>query len=161
MRKNRIVPGLFWGLGLLQMTEDDDTEDENIRIVKSAIEAYNAHDVRRAVAYEADSIVHYSPAHPKGVTGRESVISSMTADFVAFADIQFKVDRMIGEGDSVSVHGVLVGTNTGPFMTEKSRTVKASNKQIQIPQAYFHRLKSGKIVETHDFWDIRRLMAQL
>jgi len=143
------------------MSEQDTTEEENLRIVKSAIEAHNAHDVSRAAAYEADSIVHYSPAHPKGVKGRESVISSMTADFVAFADVQFKVDRMIGEGDSVSVHGVLTGTNTGPFLTDKSRTVKASNKQIQIPQAYFHRLSGGKIVETHEFWDTRRLMAQL
>jgi len=103
------------------MSEHDTTEEENLRIVKSAIEAHNAHDVSHAAAYEAESIVHYSPAHPKGVKGREFVISSMTADFVAFADIQFKVDRMIGEGDSVSVLGVLTGTNTGPFLTEKEQ----------------------------------------
>jgi len=160
-RKKPYNPPLLREFGLLQMSEHDTTEEENLRIVKSAIEAHNAHDVSHAVAYEAESIVHYSPAHPKGVKGRESVISAMTADFVAFADIQFKADRMIGEGDSVSVHGVLTGINTGPFLTGKSRTVKASNKQIQIPQAYFYRLNGGKIVETHEFWDTRRLMAQL
>ena len=160
-RKKPYNPQLLPEFGSLQMSEHDTTEEENLRIVKSAIEAHNAHDVSHAVAYEAESIVHYSPAHPKGVKGRESVISSMTADFVAFANIQFKVDRIIGEGDSVSVFGVLTGTNTGPFLTEKSRTVKASNKQIQIPQAYFYRLNGGKIVETHEFWDTRRLMAQL
>ena len=160
-RKKPYNPRLTGEFGLLQMSEHDTTEEENLRTVKSAIEAHNAHDVSHAVSYEAESIVHYSPAHPTGVKGRESVISSMTADFVAFADIQFKVDRMIGEGDSVSVYGVLTGTNTGPFLTEKSRTVKASNKRIQIPQAYFYRLNGGKIVETQEFWDTRRLMAQL
>ncbi len=143
------------------MSKHDTAEEENFRIVKSAIEAYNAHDVGRAIDCQGESVVHYSPVYPKGVPGRESAMSSMKDDFVAFPDIQFKVDQIVGEGDWVSVRGVLTGTNTGPFRTEKSRTVKASNRQIRIPQAYFHRLNGGKIVETYEFWDMRRLIAQL
>lgn len=136
-------------------------EEENLRIVKSSIEAYNSHDVSRAIEYEGPSVVQYSPASLKGVIGRESVISSMTADFVAFPDIHFKVERIIGQGDWVSVQGVMTGTNTGPMMTEKGRTVKASKRRMSIPQAYFHRLQDGKIVETHGYWDIRYPTAQL
>ena len=143
------------------MSKHDGTEEENLRIVKSAIEAHNAHDVGRAIDYEAQSIIHYSPVHPKGLLGRESAISSLKADFLAFPDIQFKVDQIIGEADCVSVHGVVTGTNTGPYTIEKGKTVKASNREIRIPQAYFHRLNGGMIIETYEFWDMRRLIAQL
>jgi len=143
------------------MSKHDGTEEENLRIVKSAIEAYNAHDVGRAIEYEGQSIIHYSPIHPKGLLGRESAISSLKADFLAFPDIQFKVDQIIGEADWVSVQGVVTGTNTGPYTIEKGKTVKASNREIRIPQAYFHRLNGGMIIETYEFWDMRRLIAQL
>jgi predicted ester cyclase len=129
--------------------------------VKSAIEAYNAHDIGRAIDCEAESVIHYSPISPKGLQGQESARSSIKTDFLAFPDIQFKVDWIIGEADCVSVHGVVTGTNTGPYTIEKGKTVKASNRQIRIPQAYFHRLNGGKIVETYEFWDMRLLMAQL
>ena len=87
------------------MSKHNRTEEENLRIVKSAIEAYNAHDIGRVIDCEAESIIHYSPVHPKGLAGRKSAISSIKADFVAFPDIQFKVDQSIGEVDWVSVHG--------------------------------------------------------
>ena len=143
------------------MSRHDGTEEKNLRIVKSAIEAYNAHDLGRAIEYEGHSVIHYSPIHPKGLLGRESAISSLKADFLAFPDIQFKVDQIIGEADWVSVQGVVTGTNTGPYTIEKGKTVKASNREIRIPQAYFHRLNGGKIIETYEFWDMRRLIAQL
>jgi len=143
------------------MSKTDRTVEENLKIVKSAIEAYNAHDVGRAIDSDAKSIIHYSPIHPKGLLGQESAISSIKADFLAFPDIQFKVDQIIGEADCVSVHGLVTGTNTGPYTIEKGKTIKASNRQIRIPQAYFHRLNGGKIVETYEFWDMRRLIAQL
>ena len=143
------------------MSKHDGTEEENLRIVKSAIEAYNAHDLGRAIEYEGHSVIHYSPIHPKGLLGRESAISSLKADFLAFPDIQFKVDQIIGEADWVSVQGVVTGTNTGPYTIEKGKTVKASNREIRIPQAYFHRLNGGMIIETYEFWDMRRLIAQL
>jgi len=143
------------------MSRHDGTEEKNLRIVKSAIEAYNAHDLGRAIEYEGHSVIHYSPIHPKGLLGRESAISSLKADFLAFPDIQFKVDQIIGEADWVSVQGVVTGTNTGPYTIEKGKTVKASNREIRIPQAYFHRLNGGMIIETYEFWDMRRLIAQL
>src|SRR6267143_2012412 len=143
------------------MSKTDRTVEENLKIVKSAIEAYNAHDVGRAIDSDAKSIIHYSPIHPKGLLGQESAISSIKADFLAFPDIQFKVDQIIGEADCVSVHGLVTGTNTGPYTIEKGKTIKASNRQIRTPQAYFHRLNGGKIVETYEFWDMRLLIAQL
>ena len=143
------------------MNKRETIEEENLRIVKSAIEGHNAHDIGRALECEGESVIHYSPIHPKGRQGRESAISAMKDDFMAFPDIQFTIDQIIGQGDWVSVHGVVTGTNTGPFPIGKGRTVKASNKQIRIPQAYFHRLNGGKIVETYEFWDMCRLIAQL
>ena len=129
--------------------------------MKASIDAYNAQDVSRAIEYESESIVVYSPEHPKGVSGRDSIINSMTADFVALPDIQFNVERIIGQGDEVSVRGFVTGTNTGPLMTAKGRTIKASKRRISISQAYFHRLQEGKIVETHSYWDTRTIVAQL
>jgi len=142
------------------MSKPGSTE-ENLRVVRTAIEAYNAHDVARAIYCEGESVIHFSPPHPLGLQGRESAMSTLKDDFMAFPDIQFKVDQMMGEGNWVIVHGVMTGTNIGRFPIGKGRTVKASNRQIQLPQAYFHRLNSGKIVETYEFWDVRVLIAQL
>src|SRR2546427_11819345 len=47
------------------MSKHNRTEEENLRIVKSAIEAYNAHDIGRVIDCEAESIIHYSPHSPK------------------------------------------------------------------------------------------------
>jgi predicted ester cyclase len=105
--------------------------------------------------------MHYSPPNPKGLMGRESAMSAMKDDFMAFPDIQFKIDHIMGEGDWVSVYGVTTGTNTGPFPIRKGKTVKASNKKIRLPQAYFHRLKGGKIIETYEFWNPGLVRAQL
>jgi len=143
------------------MSGSGKAEEENLRIVKSSIEAFNSHDVSRAIEYEGESVVQYTPGRPRGITGREAVINSMTADFVAYPDINFKLERIIGEGDWVGIRGVITGTNTGPALTDKGRTVKATNRRISIPQAYFQRLQDGKIVETHGYWDIRYPIAQL
>ncbi len=143
------------------MSEDRTAREENLRIVRSSIDAYNSHDVNQAIEYEAESVVIYSPDHLTGITGREAAINSVTADFVACPDIHLKIEQIIGQGDWVSVQGILTGTHTGPMMTEKGRTIKATNRRISIPQAYFHRLQDGKIVETHSYYDIRYGIGQL
>jgi len=85
------------------MSKPGSTE-ENLQVVRTAIEAYNAHGVARAIDCEGESVIHFSPPHPKGLQGRESAMSTLKDDFMAFPDIQFKVDQMMGEGNWVIVH---------------------------------------------------------
>ena len=146
---------------LLIPSQPSTVEDENLRIVKASIDAFNAHDVNRAIECDSESIMVYSPQHPKGTKGRDSMITEMTADFVAIPDIRFNIEQIFGDGDSVIVRGVLSGTNTGPLMTLKGRAIKAGKRPIAIPQAAFHRLQDGKIIESYIYWDTQTVLAQL
>ncbi len=142
------------------------TDSENLSIVKSAIDAYNAHDVNRALEHEGESIVQYSPNSLVAEVGRDLSRQSKVNDFTAFPDIQLKADRILSEGDWVSVQGNLNGTNTGsitagPSRAKKTRMVKATGRRISIPVAYFLRLHDGKIVEVHAYWDSHQVVAQL
>ena len=129
--------------------------------MKASIDAFNAHDMNRVISYESESIVEYAPDHPKGAVGHDSRKISMMTDFRALPDLQFRVERIVGQGDEVSVRGFLTGTNTGPMMTPKGKTVKASMNRLDLSQAYFHKLQDGKIVETHVYWDTKAVVAQL
>ena len=143
------------------MAEPDYDVDEDIRLVKSVTEAYNAHDVDRRSEFMADRITLYSPTNPMGLKGREACSEDMRSDIAGFPDIQLRAERVIGNPEWVLVQGVLSGTNNGPLRSPKGKAVRATKKRIEIRYAQIYRLEAGKITEVHDYFDRAQLAGQL
>ncbi len=74
----------------------------------------------------------------------------------AFPDLQLKLDRIIAEGDLVSLHWSATGTNTvaaAPF--------PGTGKTVAIDGMSFFRFADGKIVEEWSTYDNLTIMQQL
>lgn len=74
----------------------------------------------------------------------------------AFPDLKVKLDRIIAEGDLVSLHWSAVGTNTvaaPPF--------PGNGKSVSVDGMSFFRFADGKIVEEWSTYDNLTIMKQL
>ncbi len=137
------------------------TTDENVRIVKSAIDALNAHDLNRFRELHSENFTLYTPASINGAKGEEAISEDVGRDLVACPDLQFKLDRILGAGEWVIAQGLLNGTNTGPLISLKGKQVRATGKRVEVRQALLHRVEAGKIIETHQYYDQFQADAQL
>jgi predicted ester cyclase len=76
-----------------------------------------------------------SPACPESSVTTCMIIKNMP-------DCHITVDDMVAEGDKVAFRITITGTETGG-----SGNMPPTNKRTVVKEAYFARLKTGKIVE--------------
>ncbi|HEY3477069.1 MAG TPA: ester cyclase [Anaerolineales bacterium] len=74
----------------------------------------------------------------------------------AFPQYELNIDKMIAEGDLVSVVGRLRGTNTGPFMG-----TPPTGKSFEVPIHITYQVEAGKVVDHWMLVDNAALMQQL
>ena len=74
----------------------------------------------------------------------------------AFPDLKVSVDRIIAEGDLVSLHWSAVGTNTA-----KVPGFPGEGKKVVVDGMSFFRFADGKIVEEWSTYDNLTIMKQL
>jgi predicted ester cyclase len=143
------------------MSTAETNEAENIALIRAHIEAYNSHDVKRTLEYDAESGVTYSPSRPEGMRNPSDGGQQMIDEITAFPDIQLRIERIFGQGDWVFAQLLSVGTNTGPLRRRKGRAGKPTKMPISIRQSALFRVQNGKIVETHSYYDPYQVVVQL
>lgn len=74
----------------------------------------------------------------------------------AFPELKVKVERIIAEGDLVSLHWSAVGTNTVAVPG-----FPGQGKKVEVDGMSFFRFKDGKIVEEWSTYDNLTIMKQL
>ena len=143
------------------MMSSEPGADESIRLVKSSIEAFNAHDVNRCTETMAGYLTLYSPANPEGLKGLEAYTEDVRRDMAGLPDIQLRAERIVGNREWVLVQGVLTGTNYGPLKSRTGQPIRATGKHIEIRHAQIHRVEGGKITEIHQYYDTDQVSDQL
>ena len=78
----------------------------------------------------------------------------------ALADARMEIVKTVESGEEVFVEGRFRGTHTADLVSPQG-TIPASGKKLDLPYADYFRVKNGKIVEHHVFWDQVGMMAQL
>jgi steroid delta-isomerase-like uncharacterized protein len=73
-----------------------------------------------------------------------------------FPDIQWTLEEMIAEGDSVAARFTMRGTHRGPFFG-----VPPSGKPIEVQAMNFYRLSGGQFVEERGQPDLLSLLQQI
>ncbi|GHO65387.1 hypothetical protein KSC_042790 [Ktedonobacter sp. SOSP1-52] len=93
------------------------------------------------------------PGQQPGREGLKAVILMIRA---AFPDLEWVVDEMVAEGETVASRFTWRGTHRGAFFG-----VPATGKQIMVTGMVFDRVVEGQLVESQILMDILSLLTQL
>jgi len=93
------------------------------------------------------------PGTPPGIEGVKAVMGMW---FKPFSDWRMTVEDMIAEGDKVAVRFTLRFKHTGDF-----QGIPATGKQVTLSGIEILHIKSGKLAEHWEQFDMLGLMQQL
>ena len=129
---------------------------ENKELVRHIMEdGFNKQDM--AVVYETFHTDYVRHGH--GVASMGSLaehVEDLKARHQAFDDARFTIEKIVGDGDTVSVHYVFTGVHTGTF-----NGLPATGNRVSRPAAAFFTVRDGKVAEGTVFADGGGFMTQL
>jgi steroid delta-isomerase-like uncharacterized protein len=84
-------------------------------------------------------------------------IASFVAEVrTAFPDFKLHVKEAVADGDHVAFHWTVTGTQKGEF-----QGMPASGKRIELSGMTLNRLRDGKVVSEHVYFDRLAMLEQL
>ncbi|HWM50705.1 MAG TPA: ester cyclase [Thermoplasmata archaeon] len=135
--------------------------EENLRLAQAGNKALNDHDVERFLSLHLSSIISRDPQNTEGAKGREAVRAGIEPMFKAFPDFHVVSERSFGQGDWIVEEGVGLGTHKGPLEAPGAPPIPATNRPVRLPYAFIAKVDGGKFAETHLYFDVAGMMAQL
>jgi steroid delta-isomerase-like uncharacterized protein len=130
--------------------------EENKAIVRRFCDVlFNEKRVDRADEFVARDYIDRD-ALPGQAPGLEGAKQKWAMYFAAMADMRFRIDEMVAEGDNVVVRWTGEGTHQGELLG-----IPPTRKSIRIGGISIYRLAEGKIAEDSEHWDKLGLMQQL
>jgi steroid delta-isomerase-like uncharacterized protein len=99
---------------------------------------------------------HHDTSTPDFGPGPEGERKRVTLYRSAFPDLQFTVEDVIAEGDTVSIRWSSHGTHQGPLSG-----IAPSGKNASVSGITLARFSGGKMVESWVNWDALGLLQQL
>jgi len=136
-------------------------EKNNLRLVKARFDAVNAHDWKRFQGLYSDSTVWHDPGLGKPIKGSTAVRKRLEAFAKGFPDFRWHLDRVFGQGEWMCAEFTFTGTHGGPLPFADAKSILVTKKSIRISACGVYRIKEGKIVESHVYFDYLRMLAQL
>ncbi|MFM0313547.1 ester cyclase [Paraburkholderia nemoris] len=104
---------------------------------------------------DANAIFH-APVSPDPFIGPQGYMKILGMMCSGFPDIQWTLEEMIAENDTVAARFIMRGTHQATFFG-----VPASGKKIQVQAVNFYRFSNGKIVEERGQPDLLALLQQI
>ncbi len=104
--------------------------------------------------------------HPDEPSFRDHLKEVVRALRTAFPDLHFEIGQIIGEGDWVSLHSVMTGTNLGPLRypllpPNGPREVPPTGRPIRVPHMHMIRIEQGLGTELWHLMDTFAMLGQL
>ena len=129
--------------------------EQNKAIVRRNYETADKNDLTTFSEQLAPDLVLHYPGMP-GPLNREALIQMMNVMFSGLTQRQHVFEDQIAEDDKVATRLTLHAIHTGEF-----QGMRATGKQIVVPQIAIHRIQNGKIVEVWVSSDDISMMKQL
>lgn len=134
-------------------------QGRTLAVIREFMAAWNAHDANAAAKYFDDNVEFLDASVGKPVVGRELAKDQVVEVFInAVPDLKW---TMVGEpivnGENISFEWEFVGRNTGPWNAE----TPATQRPLAFKGVSFIRLKDGKILTQHDYYDALSFNKQL
>ena len=142
-------------------TVEPDSDGAQIDRIKASIyqiyEAINHQDTELLAGYFASDLVLHRSPYPD-VVGLEAYEKLLERYFAAFPDSEFRVEKIIVEGNRASIQLSYQGTHTG---TTPTLGLPPTGKQVASPGSAILLFANGRIVEQWDYWDELGFYQQL
>jgi steroid delta-isomerase-like uncharacterized protein len=132
------------------------TAHDNKLVMQRFVEFINTASEMLATELIAQNAVFHVPGRPdpmRGPPGYLAVIGMMRG---GFPDIQWTLEEMVAEGDTVAARFTMRGTHRGPFFG-----VPPTGKPIVVQAMNFYRFAGGQIVGEHGQPDLLGLLQQI
>ena len=98
------------------------SQQDNVRLVQDALDAWNKHDPERFVALLDDKHVIESDTLPAPMTGREAGGQFMQVYVNAFPDLRLDNEQILGSGDFVVASDTMLSISTYNVVVSDNRT---------------------------------------
>jgi steroid delta-isomerase-like uncharacterized protein len=128
-------------------------------VIAKATEAFNSHDRQRMRALYADNVVFAAPGEVQ-LEGPDAVVDYAMAWQRAFPDAKLTTHSILEDGESVAEEFTFEGTHEDTLVGPEGE-IPATHKHLAGRGAEVFRVKDGKIVEEHLYFDQMQVLAQL
>src|SRR3954465_7341351 len=102
-----------------------------------------------------DAVFHV-PGQPEPMSGPQGYLTIIAMMRSGFPDIQWTLEQMVAEGDTVAARFIMRGTHQGAFFG-----VPPTGKSIKVQAMNFYRFSNGQIVEEYGQPDMLGLLQQI
>jgi steroid delta-isomerase-like uncharacterized protein len=132
-----------------------------ISLAKEGVEAFNQGDWGRTQQLSTPDVVYYEAATGTRTKDVDSFVQASKAWRSAFPDAKGTVTSSLASGDTAVLEITWEGTQKGDLMTPSGDRIPATGKKVSIPAVQIVQTSGGKIAETHHYFDLMSMMAQL
>lgn len=129
--------------------------EENKALFREFVDGMNAKDTSVIDRLLDENFVDHDPG-PGQAAGRQGMKDMMQMFYSGFPDLKATINHLLAEGNMVSGHMTIEGTQTGVFMG-----IPGSTKKISVSEMHLVRVAGGKVVEHWGVVDAMTMMQQL
>ena len=131
-------------------------EDNNVRLHREALEAFNGRDMDAVVRPYGEDIVVTDHAQHQTMKSADGIRSWNQAWIDSFSDAMLEDIQCFAAGDRTVARFTGRGTNDG-----RLASFEPTNQRAQVDLCDVVRWHDGKIVEQHLYYDMYGILAQL
>jgi ketosteroid isomerase-like protein len=123
-------------------------EESISEILKSVLNAFNAHDLDRIMSYFAEDCVLEMPRGPdpwgQRYVGFAAVREGLASRFAGLPDVKYLADSHFVSGNMGMSQWTIRGTST-------------KGQRVDVHGCDFYTFRNGKIIKKDSYWKIREL----
>lgn len=120
------------------------------------VEFINTADERLSKELISEDAIFYAPTSPDPIKGPAGYISIIELMRSGFPDVQWLLEEMVAEGNTVAARFVLEGTHQGMFFG-----IAPTGKKIKVQALNFYYFLNGKIIKEYGQPDLLGLLHQI
>ena len=119
-------------------------------------DTFNSHDPSAVAALYAPDARVRDCAHAQPLIGHEQIAAAYARLFVGLPDAHMHVERLVGEGLTVSVEWTLSGNHNGRLMG-----IPPTGKSVACAGVSILTFRGKAIMDSRVIWDLAGLLRQL
>lgn len=130
-----------------------------IAIAREVVDAFNADDLERSVAPQADG-VYNELGTQRRLTGKGEILPALRGWRTAMPDVKGTINNALASGNTVVLEITWEGTQTGPMETPGG-TIPASGKRQVTPSTWVFDFEGERIKESRHYFDMVTFLSQI
>lgn len=138
------------------MSANHRTNEVISHLVTELLEAWNAHDVNRAMTFYAPDYEGVDVGEATPQRGPEGIRQTLVRYLDAFPDLHFTEEATIVQGDRAAVAWTAQGTHQGKLMN-----IPPTGRLMQVRGVSFLTVADGKVSRALYIWDVAGLLRNL